>query len=357
MSETNESTPKINETPRDAHETAGIMLRRERERQGLSLDEIALQLNLRPIVVTGLEEDQFDQVPIAAYRRGYVRAYARLLGMDETLVVGAYDAKHGRADIDRKLSPVNTARPPSRVGAWVFRLFTLLVIVGLIALTLLWWQSREGNDVFGGGDSPAATDSLGSGDSTMTPNSDTALPPTSTPQNTPAATDASDLDAPGTGNLDSGGVAASAETSTPDAGERQAEQIDDSAVSGTATTADSTAANSDGTAESGSDGESSDTTANASTSSETTDQAATASANTLSLTFNEESWTEIYDANDDRIFSGLQSAGSQATAEGTPPFRLTIGNASGVSLEYRGEPVDLGQYTGGNNVARFTLGD
>lgn len=355
MSETHESTPKINEPTRDTHETAGIMLRRERERQGLSLDEIALQLNLRPIVVTGLEEDQFDQVPIAAYRRGYVRAYARLLGMDETLVVGAYDAKHGRADIDRKLSPVNTARPPSRVGAWVFRLFTLLVIIGLIALTLLWWQSREGNDVFGGGDSPAATDSLGSGDTTMTPNSDTALPPTSTPQNTPAATDASDLDAPGANDLDSGGVAASAETSTPDAGERQAEQIDDSAVSGSAPTASSTAANGDATAES--DGDSSDTAADASTNGGNTEQAATASTNTLSLTFNEQSWTEIYDANDNRIFSGLQSAGSQATAEGTPPFRLTIGNASGVSLEYRGEPVDLGQYTGGNNVARFTLGD
>lgn len=347
MSEMNESSTKQHDAPGHASETAGDMLQGERERQGLSLEDVALQLNLRPIVVAGLEEDRFDQVPIAAYRRGYVRAYARLLGLDETRVVGAYDAKHGRGDMERKLAPVHTARPPSRVGAWIFRLFTLLVIIGLISLTLLWWQSREGNDIFGGGsdDSPIAVDRLnddGAGvsaqapatdSSAMTPNTDTQLPPLPTQQDTPTA--GADASTDGDGATDSGagdgtGVSASAETTPPSGDERQAQQVGSTAndlVASTAAPADDEAT------------------------------PAAASANTLSLTFNQESWTEIYDANDDRIFSGLQSAGSQASAEGDPPFRLTIGNASGVTLRYRGESVDLSQYTGGNNVARFTLGD
>lgn len=350
MSEMNEPSTKQHDAPGLSSETAGDMLRSERERQGLSLEDVALQLNLRPIVVTGLEEDRFDQVPIAAYRRGYVRAYARLLGIDETRVVGAYDAKHGRGDMERKLAPVHTARPPSRVGAWIFRLFTLLVIVGLISLTLLWWQSREGNEIFGGGsdDSPIAVDRLnddGAGasaqapdteSSAMTPNTDTQLPPLPTQQNTPSA--GADASTDGAGSMDSGagndtGVSASAETTTPSGDERQAQQLGSTANDVVASSTASTAPSDD----------------------EATPAAA--SDDTLSLTFNEESWTEIYDANDDRIFSGLQSAGSQASAEGDPPFRLTIGNASGVRLRYRGESVDLSQYTGGNNVARFTLGD
>ena len=349
MSEMNESSNKQHDAPSPSHEMAGVMLQRERERQGLGIEDVALQLNLRPIVVTGIEEDRFDQVPIAAYRRGYVRAYARLLGMDESRVVGAYDTTHGRGDMERKLAPVHTSRPPSRVGAWIFRLFTLLVIVGLISLTLLWWQSREGNEIFGGGsdDSPIAVDRLNgndanadaanSGSTAMTPNTDTQLPPVPTRQDTPSfdadgsmSSDAS-LASGDTEPTDSG-VSASAETTPPDADARQAEQVGSVADDVTSAPSEDAAA---------------------------TDTATPVATNddTLSLTFNQESWTEIYDANDDRIFSGLQSAGSQASAEGEPPFRLTIGNASGVTLEYRGESVDLSQYTGGNNVARFTLGD
>lgn len=349
MSEMNESSNKQHDAPSPSHEMAGVMLQRERERQGLGIEDVALQLNLRPIVVTGIEEDRFDQVPIAAYRRGYVRAYARLLGMDESRVVGAYDATHGRGDMERKLAPVHTSRPPSRVGVWIFRLFTLLVIIGLISLTLLWWQSREGNEIFGGAsdDSPIAVDRLNgndanadtanSGSNAIAPNTDTQLPPTPTRQDTPSSgsdssTSLNDATLTGTDAEAGTGVSTSAETTTPDADARQAEQV------GSAADDVTPAPSEDGV---------------------TTDTAAPAATNddTLSLTFNEESWTEIYDANDDRIFSGLQSAGSQASAEGEPPFRLTIGNASGVTLEYRGESVDLSQYTGGNNVARFTLGD
>jgi hypothetical protein len=77
----------------------------------------------------------------------------------------------------------------------------------------------------------------------------------------------------------------------------------------------------------------------------------------LELTFNEQSWTEIFDANNRRVFVGLQEPGTTARVEGEPPFRLTVGNATGVELVWRGECVDLGARAGANNVARFTLGE
>jgi cytoskeleton protein RodZ len=47
-------------------------------------------------------------------------------------------------------------------------------------------------------------------------------------------------------------------------------------------------------------------------------------------------------------------AGQVRSVSGTPPFDLTIGNASDVSLEYRGKLIDLAPYTK-KNVARVVL--
>ncbi|WP_110666378.1 RodZ domain-containing protein [Salinicola halophilus] len=337
MSEMDEQQRNPQDAAGTAQEPAGVMLRRERERQGLSLDDVALQLNLRPVVVEGLEEERFDQVPIAAYRRGYVRAYARLLGMDDAAVVRAFDAMHGRADIDRKLATVNTTQRPSRAGAWVFRLFTLLVIVGLISLTLLWWQSREGNDALGGGDDPISVDGRDGVNATQSfeANTDTALPPVPTEQDTPAG------DETASSAINSNGVAADAETRTPDLDTRQAERIADAAVT-------------PATGSIGSDSPDSESAGNESA--EAAGTSAETDGNTLSLTFDGESWTQVVDATGSTVFSSLQPAGSEATVTGEPPFRMTIGESAGVTLRYRGEEIDLDQYTSGN-VARFTLGD
>ena len=349
------------------HTSPGQQLRRERERQGLGLEEVAVQLNLRPAVVAGLEADRYEEVPIPAYRRGYLRAYARLMGIDERHIVDAYNNLHGQGDLDRRVTPVNVSKPPSKVGAWIFRLVTLLVILALIGLTLLWWQSRNGNELMEGlglsdsvevspmegqaTDSTAAqpeplTDEpdgntlpplpeenseLGLVDSESATASNTPAPPvseadTDVSEATPAATDSEPATAPTT--------AESEETAQP-----QPTTTDtDDATTETATVTETAAATDEAQA---------------------TDQAETSPVDNrrLELTFNEQSWTEIYDADGQRIFVGLQSPGTEATVEGAPPFRLTVGNASGVELRYRGEPVDLRARAGGNNVARFTLGE
>ena len=339
--------------------SSGEMLKRERERQGLTLEEVAVQLNLRPAVVSGLEADQYNEVPVAAYRRGYLRAYARLMGIDEGPVVAAYNAQHGdtRSDVERRVTPVQQARKPSRVGAWIFKLFTLLVILGLIGLTLLWWQSRNGNDLLGlSGAEKSAVEAVNDepAGASDTDGQDAGMPP------------AADQD-------DELGLVAS-EGDAADAGESEPPLVVDPATSEDTATATATAPgdtpqtpdpiiaepdNSSATGTARSDGSATASQADSATppAEQSATQTPAVNQRQLSLTFNEQSWTEIYDANDRRILVGLQSAGTQATAEGEPPFRLTIGNATGVELNYRGEAVDLAARTGGNNVARFTLGE
>lgn len=343
MSDTHEQ--HVPQAPTTGHEPPGSQLRQERERQGLSLEEVAEQLNLRPAVIRGLEEDQYDQVPIATYRRGYLRAYAKLLGVDDKRVAQAYDALYGRDDLDRTVTPTYRTQPPSRLGAWLFRLVTLLIVLGLIGLTLLWWQSREGNALFGLGDTvsmEASRDNAGApqgSDTTVTEsaaaNAD-ASPAATATQNEPddlppLPEDDSDL-----GLVDDAPPNADASRDTAATG---TEEVEASAAIGTVAATAST-----------------EPSADTATAVDANDTAAD-TPNRLTLIFNEQSWTEIYDANDQRLLVGLQDAGTQAQVEGTPPFRLTVGNATGVDIRYQGDNVDLSEHTGSNNVARFTLGE
>ncbi|MBB3191412.1 RodZ domain-containing protein [Halomonas cerina] len=298
----------------------GELLYQERELQGLSLEEVAAALNLRPAVIRGLEQDSYEEVPVAAYRRGYLRAYARLLGMDEQHVIALYKARFGKEESERKVIPVQVAKPPSRLGAWAFRLVTLLVIAGLVGLTLLWWQSRGGSQPPAPADSgPVAVDSL-DGRTTITEDGratdDVGRPAAET--ETPPAPDAPSPDGE-TATEASPTIAAEPEVPAEVAGEPAPEAAE-------ATTAEAT-------------------------------PEPAADPRVLNFTFNEQSWTEIFDADNQRIFVGLQEPGTTARVEGEPPFRLTVGNATGVELVWRGEVVDLGERAGANNVARFTLGE
>lgn len=329
MSDTQSQENVINSTNDTSSASPGELLMRQREQLGIPLADAARALNLRPAVVGGLEQDNYQEIPVAAYRRGYLRAYAKYLGMDDHLVLEAYQARNGTIDTERKVAPVSTTRPPSRIGAWLFKLVTLLVIVSLIAVTVMWWQSRGGNEPPGFGSTtpeesaaPAdaeptidpATDesadsSFTSGDDTPALQSDaTNVTPTPTAPEEPSI---GDEQADSVAPIDAQPVIVAPEEPQQDTVEAEAEP----------------------------------------------EAEPTTNAGILELTFNEQSWTEIFDATNQRVFVGLQTPGTTTTVEGEPPFRLTVGNATGVELRYQGEEVDLPARAGANNVARFTLGE
>lgn len=315
--------------------SAGEMLRAEREYQGLTIDEVAEQLNLRPSLVADLEASRFDQIPIAAYQRGYLRSYARLLGLDERQVVQAYDRVYGRSDVDeRKITPIQTVKPPSRIGKIIFRLVTVLIIVALVALTLLWWQSRQGAPSFSSADGDNAPTQQGS-DLPPLPEGN-AEPAAPAPSTTPAVAE----------------PAATAPSAQEAAVHAAAEQPSgqDAAPGAVAVEEDDrlqveTVAGRNGSA------------GREVAASQAEQAAHDEDPNLLQFTFNQESWTEVRDAQGQRVFSGLQKAGTQAEVHGKPPFHMTVGNASGVELHYLGQSVDLQKSTRGNNVAKLTLGE
>src|SRR4051794_28273127 len=69
----------------------GELLRRARERRGLTLEQISNQTKISLRHLEALEQGNFSVVPSAFYRRAEIRAYARAVDLDQSLVLAEVD--------------------------------------------------------------------------------------------------------------------------------------------------------------------------------------------------------------------------------------------------------------------------
>jgi cytoskeletal protein RodZ len=73
-------------------ESFGARLKREREKRKITLDDISVATKIAPRFLTALESDQFDQLPGGIFNKGFVRSYARHLGLDENQTIADFVA-------------------------------------------------------------------------------------------------------------------------------------------------------------------------------------------------------------------------------------------------------------------------
>lgn len=76
--------------------------------------------------------------------------------------------------------------------------------------------------------------------------------------------------------------------------------------------------------------------------------------NTIDLTFSEDCWFEIRTAQGDLLYADLGRSGQSRRYTGAAPFRLKLGYSPGVSLIYNDEQIDLEPFTR-QEVARILL--
>ncbi len=123
--------------------TFGQRIKREREMRGVSLDEIAQATKIGTRSLRALEEEDFDRLPGGIFNKGFVRAYARFLGMDEEQAVGDYLVASGLEAPPAEAVETETA--PS-ADLWRRR----LKAIGIAALVLAaagyggWWLYSTG---------------------------------------------------------------------------------------------------------------------------------------------------------------------------------------------------------------------
>lgn len=112
----------------------GASLRQARERAGLSCVEVAEQLNLTDTQIAILEAEDYAALPGPTYVQGYLRSYARLLGLDAAALVAAYRSQR------LLVSEVQAGRKRPTLDHGSFQRYLGLLVL-LVVLVGLWaWQ-------------------------------------------------------------------------------------------------------------------------------------------------------------------------------------------------------------------------
>ena len=81
--------------PNISNLSPGEQLRKARQGYRWSVEDVAANLNLTANVVRALESGNHEELPEAIFVRGYLRAYARLMEIDESVVLTDADGAEG----------------------------------------------------------------------------------------------------------------------------------------------------------------------------------------------------------------------------------------------------------------------
>ncbi len=101
--------------------TFGETLRKEREKRGVTLESVSEGTKIGTRFLRALEAGQFDQLPGGVFNKGFVRAYARHVGLDEEKTVADFMAASGQSAPDPgettgKMAGAKENPKPSRKG-------------------------------------------------------------------------------------------------------------------------------------------------------------------------------------------------------------------------------------------------
>jgi cytoskeleton protein RodZ len=119
--------------------TFGENLKREREMRGVTLDEITAGTRIAKRFLQAIENEQWDKLPGGVFNRGFVRATARYLGLDEEKIVAEYVLAVG----DRPSVPVWTGSPPVVTPEQPWLAWIIGAVVVLVLLAGGWFGVRR----------------------------------------------------------------------------------------------------------------------------------------------------------------------------------------------------------------------
>jgi cytoskeleton protein RodZ len=119
--------------------TFGESLKREREMRGVTLEEISAATRIATRFLHAIENEQWNQLPGGVFNRGFVRAVARYLGLDEENTVAEYTLAVG----DRQPVPVWTGSPPAVTPDQPWLAWVITAVIVLVLLAGTWFGARR----------------------------------------------------------------------------------------------------------------------------------------------------------------------------------------------------------------------
>ncbi len=295
-------------TGQEEVEKPGALLKQARERQGLTVEEVAKTLYLTRTKLRHLEGDEYDKLQSHVFIKGYLRKYAPVVGLDAEHLVELYQKisnqiSEAMDQLDDKDEDIpNTLIPKFVVPAALFG------IAAAILITIF---------VFVGDDD--------TNKAPLTPASEIdselaeRVQARSMEQQEPEPNLDRELAAEVRENTETVGVASN-ETPAPT-------EIRPNVV---ANNTPSVAARPNSqTANDGPD---------------------------LRFEFSEDCWLEVRDQFDTIIYTDVAKAGESLELQGEPPFSMTLGNAQAVTLYWGDQLIDTSPRPG-NRTAKLTVGE
>lgn len=326
----------------------GETLRQARESNGWSLAEVALKLNLTVNSLGNLEAGAFDKLPGHTFARGYIRAYAKLLGMDQTVLVQQFDQSTGTDSQGSNVHSLGRIEEPVRVSHTILRIVSLLLLIAVIGGGFVWWQDQTSlrtKDLatlapehveVEGADGTTQIHPLDEPEDQAVAEGQTeagttlALPQSETSTEAPAEAEAA---APAPAPV--------APAATPAAPVHNAAPVVAAPVAPAPAAPAPTVAAPVAPA--------------AVTPAATAAAAPVAGQGQVQLLFTADCWTQVTDGSGKVLLSGLKRKGENVSVSGKPPFAVRLGFARGAQVSYNGQVVDVAPFTSGE-TARLKLG-
>ena len=299
----------------EIHQGSGSLLAAARKQQQKTVDEIARELNLSVTQIKTIELDQTDGLPEPTYVRGYIRGYAKLLGLSPDKVLKSYLNPNWQNTSNLNDIPTGIGRSDQPSDPWLTPGKLILFILLAVVFGYLWFSGMLSGLIDGGSSGNPGPSSASSQASLVESN-----------RNQVSANQASVEQLQVAGSQ--GGVSDLA-VAVPGA-------------VGAGQVAGGTANTSDNPTELASPG---DTTANA-----------TAVNNELVLTFTDTSWVDIRNEEDVRLAYRSFTEGEELRVSDATVLNVFIGNAAVVSVQYNGQQFDLAPHQEGV-YAKFSVGN
>jgi cytoskeleton protein RodZ len=302
----------------------GLMLSDARKKLSLSIDEVSARLNFRRNLVEEMEKDIFDQSLPATFNRGYLRSYAKLVSVDISEVMSAYDML-GVAEVQR--SEMQSFSNLTEKQAEHSRLmwFSYLIAAILFGLMVVWWIQEPKLSVSLFDDAKQESEQVleTSNEVSETVDLSKATKNVVTPELAKLAVITPDKI---TQQADGEQKNIELVVEEQSAAKRNVDTIIESQVTAAAEI---------------------ETQVNA----ETT---LVPDISTVVFTFSGDCWVNIFDATGERVAWGVKKSGYVMTVTGKAPLKVTLGKPELATIAFNGNPVDMSSFNAGN-IAKFTL--
>ncbi len=318
----------------------GERLQAARIQQGMSLEDVANRMHLSVTILEAIEENNFDEITAPIFVKGYLRAYARIVSLDEDEMIQQYVDFYSNED--PPIAAIGNTAPELSVADARIKWTTYAVVIVLAALIGAWWWSQRD-----GADAPISLDAQApTGGQRLEGGADGAVASSdieavSERQTEPDAAEAAAVEAPPVVEVE---AAATAETATPEpvattetATPEAAATIEPEITAEPATAAPATAANDSGEKI-------------------VALQIAPTGSDRLDITVHADSWADVKDANDHQLVYDLMRADESVELIGQAPFSVFLGNGHGVEIRFNGEEINFASRIRDDNTARLKIG-